>query len=112
MIKQFPRLNRPNITNPASIEIVGEMVFLKPSHIRKKLTLPHFIDPRGNIEREKVEKEMTSGKNIEMAKTLGFHEEKIRNVLEQRFKECNENFLSFYDMLDALMVATDPPSQK
>ena len=61
-----------------------------------------------NAEREeKIQTEMTNGKNVEMAKILRFQKEKIRHVLEQRFEKDYENFSTFYDMMDALMEAAD-----
>ena len=79
-----------------------------PVPIAKKLILPRFIDLRKNTETEdKIQKEMSNGKNVEMARILGSQEEKIRHVLEQRFEKDDENFPTFYDMMDALMEAAD-----
>ena len=50
---------------------------------------------------------MSNGRNIEMARILGFQEEKIRHVLEQRFEKDDESFPTFHDMMDALMEAAD-----
>ena len=40
---------------------------------------------------------MTNDKNVEMARILGYQEEKIRHVLEQRFQNNDEKFPTFYD---------------
>ena len=50
---------------------------------------------------------MSNGKNVEMPRILGFQEEKIRYVLEQRFEKDDENFPTFHDVMDALMEAAD-----
>ena len=109
-VKKFPKLNRPSLPNPAAIDIVDDQVFLKPVPvpIAKKLILPPFIDPRKNTEREeKIQKEMSNGKNVKMVRILGFQEEKIRHVLEQSFEKDDKKFPTFYDMMDAFMEAAD-----
>ena len=50
---------------------------------------------------------MTNGKNVEMARILGFQEEKIRHVPEQRFQKNGEKFPTFHNKMDALMEAAD-----
>ena len=50
---------------------------------------------------------MTNGKNVQMARILGFQKEKITHVLEQRFQKNDEKFPTFHDKMDALMEAAD-----
>ena len=50
---------------------------------------------------------MLNGKIVEMARIFGLEEEKIRHVLERRFKKDDKNFPTFHDMMDALMEAAD-----
>ena len=109
-MKKCPKLKQPTLPNPAAINIEDDLVFLKsvPVPIAKKLILSPFFDPRKNTEREeKIQKEMTNGKNVEMARILGFQEEKIRHVLEQIFQKNDEKFPTFHDKMDALMKAAD-----
>ena len=42
---------------------------------------------------------MLPGKNVEMAKLLGFKEPKIAQVLTKRFEDRNEFFATFYDFM-------------
>ena len=109
-VKKCPKLKRTTLPNPAAIDIEDNLVFLKsvPVPIAKKLILSPFFDPRKNTEREeKIQKEMTNGKNVEMARILGFQEEKIRHVLEQIFQKNDKKFPTFHDKMDALMKAAD-----
>ena len=50
---------------------------------------------------------MTNGKNVKMARILGFQEEKIRHVLEQIFQKNDEKSPTFHDKMDALMKAAE-----
>ena len=109
-VKKCPKLKRTTLPNPAVIDIEDNLVFLKsvPVPIAKKLILSRFFDPRKNTEREeKIQKEMTNGKNVEMARILEFQEEKIRYVLEQIFQKNDKKFPTFHDKMDALMKAAD-----
>ena len=53
--------------------------------------------------KEKVEGEMLLGKNLEMAKLLGFQDQQIARVLTKRFKEHKNNFATFYDFMQKVM---------
>ena len=53
--------------------------------------------------KEKVEREMLLGRNVEMAKLLGFEDQKISWALTKRFQEHNENVATFYDFMLKLM---------
>ena len=57
--------------------------------------------------KEKVEKEMLLGRNVEMAKLLGFEDRKIFRVLTKRFQKHNENFATFFDFMLKLMEEPD-----
>ena len=48
---------------------------------KRKLLFPLLIDPRGGVDvKEEVEREILLGKNVEMAKLLGFKDQKIAQV--------------------------------
>ena len=48
---------------------------------KRELLFPPLIDPRGGVDvKEEVEREILLGKNVEMAKLLGFKDQKIARV--------------------------------
>ena len=57
--------------------------------------------------KEKVDREMLLGRNVEMAKLLEFQDQKITRVLTKRFTEHGENFNTFYDFMLKLMEEPD-----
>ena len=57
--------------------------------------------------KEKVDREMLLGRNVEMVKLLGFQDQKITRVLTKRFTEHDENFKIFYDFMLKLMEEPD-----
>ena len=57
--------------------------------------------------KEEVEKEMLLGKNVEMAKMIGFKDQKIARVLSKQFWENQENFATFYEFVEELIEEPD-----
>ena len=53
--------------------------------------------------KEKFEREMLLGRNVEMTKLLEFQDQKIAQVLMERLKEHDKNFTTFYDFMLKLM---------
>ena len=53
--------------------------------------------------KEEVEREMLLSKNVEMAKLLGFKDQKIARALTKQFRENQENFATFYEFKEKLM---------
>ena len=91
---------RPTLPNPAAIDNEDDLVFLKsvPVPIAKKPIFHRFlILEKIPKQKKKIQKGMTNGKNVEMARILGFQEEKIRHVLEQRFQKNDEKFPTFHE---------------
>ena len=82
-------------------------MFLKSVPIALKLILTPFVDPRKIRKKKKKIQKMTIGKNVEMARILGFQEVKIRHALKQGFEKDDENFPTFHDLMDALIEAAD-----
>ena len=73
IVKKIPKLERPTRSNAAAIGIVDDQGFLKPVSTVKKLILPTFIHSKRNTEKkEKIQKEITNGKNPEMARIFAF----------------------------------------
>ena len=52
---------------------------------KRELLFPPLIDPRGGVDvKEEVKREMLSGKNVEMAKLLGFKIKKLHEFGESK----------------------------
>ena len=102
IVKGFVSLNRPPVPNPppkSKLQSLEKLVNY-PSLAKHQPPFPPLIDPRGDVDvKEKVEKEMLLGRNAEMAKLLGFEDQKISRVLTKGFQEHNENFATFYDFM-------------
>ena len=102
IVKGFVSLNRPPVPNPPpKSKLQGlEKLVNYPSLAKRQPQFPLLIDPRGGVDvKEKVEREMLLGRNVEMAKLLGFEDRKISRVLTKRFQEHNENFATFYNFM-------------
>ena len=66
------------------------------------------MDHRGGVDvKEEVEREMLLGKNVEMAKLLGFKDQKIARIVTKQFRENQENFATFYEFMEKLMEEPD-----
>ena len=110
IVRGFVSLNRPPVPNPPpKSKLQGlEKLVNYPSLRKHQPPFPPLIDPRGDMDvKEKVEREMLLGRNVEMAKLLGFGDRKISRVLTKRFQEHNENFATFYDFMIKLMEEPD-----
>ena len=110
VVKDFPGLNRPALPNPPldkTLQGLQKLVKNKTPAKRELLFSP-LIDPRGGVDvKEEVEKEMLSGKNVEMAKSLRFKDQKIARVLTKQFRENQENFATFYEFMEKLIKEPD-----
>ena len=110
IVKGFVSLNRPPDPNPppkSKLQYLEKLVNY-PTLAKRQPPFPPLIDPRGNVDvKEKVEREMLLGRNVEMAKLLGFEDRKISRVLTKRFQEHNKNFATFYDFMLKLMEQPD-----
>ena len=62
---------------------------------------------RGLKRKDKLERKMLLGKDVEMAKLLGFKEPKIAQVLTKKFEDHNENFAAFYNFMKKLIEEPD-----
>ena len=106
VVKDFPGLKRPTISNPPpenKLQGLQKLVKNQPP-AKRQPPFPPFIDPRGVRDvKEKVEREMLLGKNVEMAKLLGFQDQQLAQVLTKRFKEHKNNFATFYNFMQKLM---------
>ena len=85
----FVSLNRPLVPNPlpkSKLQSLEKLVNY-PSLTKHQSPFPPLIDPRGGVDvKEKVEREMLLGRNVEMEKLLEFEDRKIRGgVLEDTF---------------------------
>ena len=110
IVRRFVSLNRSPVPNPPpKSKLQGlEKLVNYPSLTKHQPPFPLLIDPRGVVDvKEKVEREMLLGRNVEMAKLLGFEDRKISRVLTKRFQEHNENFATFYDFMLKLMEEPD-----
>ena len=110
IVKGFVSLNRPPVPNPTpKRKLQGlEKLVNYPSLAKHQPLLPPLIDPRGGVDvKEKVERQMLLGRNVEMAKPLGFEDRKISRVLTKRFQKHKENFATFYDFMLKLMEELD-----
>ena len=110
IVRGFVTLNRPPVPNPPpKSKLQGlEKLVNHPSLRKHQPSFPPLIDPRGGVDvKEKVEREMLLGRNVEMVKLLGFEDRKISRVLTKRFQEHNENFATFYDFTLKLMEEPD-----
>ena len=110
IVRGFVTLNRPPVPNPPpKSKLQGlEKLVNYPSLRKHQPPFPPLIDPRGGVDvKEKVEREILLGRNVEMAKLLGFEDRKISRVLTKRFQEHNENFVTFYDFMLKLMEEPD-----
>ena len=110
VVKDFPGLNRPALSNPPpdkTLQGLQKLVKNK-TPAKRELLFPPLIDPRGGVDvKEEVEREMLLGKNVEMAKLLGFKDQKIARVLTKQFRENQENFATFYEFMEKLMEEPD-----
>ena len=101
-VKKHLDLKRPIITNPASVQLVGDLIkYLKPQP--ELQTSPAFTDSRKLKTWQSINNEMDHGENVRILKTLGFGEAKIRRVLTQRYEEHDNNFYNCNDFLQALL---------
>ena len=105
-VKKYRDLKRPIITNPASVQLVGDLIkYLK---LKPELqTSPAFTNSRKLKMWQSINNEMDHGENVRILKTLGFGEAKIRRVLTQRYEEHDNNFYNFEDFLQALLDAPE-----
>ena len=103
-------MNRPPVPNPPpknKLQGLQKLIKNKPP-AKRQPPFPPLIDSRGGVDvKEKVEREMLLGRNVEMAKMLGFEDQKIAHVLTKRYEECNENFTNFCDFILKLMEEPD-----
>ena len=100
-VKKYLDLKRPIITNPASVQLVGDLIkYLKP---QPELQTSAFTDSRKLKMWQSINNEMDHGENVRILKTLGFGEAKIRHVLTQRYEEHDNNFYNVNDFLQALL---------
>ena len=110
IVKGFTGLKRPAVPNPPpENKLQGLQKLVKNKTPAKQQPLfPPLIDPRGGEDvKEKVDREMLLGRNVEMAKLLGFQDQKITRVLTKRFTDHGENFNTFYDFMLKLMEEPD-----
>ena len=95
IVKGFIDLKRPAEPNPLpenKLQGLQRLVKNKPPAKQQPPFLP-FIDPRECEDvKEKVDRKMLLGRNVEMAKLLGFQDQKITQTLTKRFTEHGENF--------------------
>ena len=97
-VKKYLDLKRPIITNPASVQLVGDLIkYLKPQP--ELQTSPAFTNFRKFKMWQSINSEMDHGENVRILKTLGFGEAKIRRVLIQRYEVHDNNFYNFNDFL-------------
>ena len=77
-------MKRPVVPNPLpenKLQGLRKLVKNK-TPTKQQPPFPPFIDPRGGEDvKEKVDREMLLGRNVEMAKLLGFQDQKITQVL-------------------------------
>ena len=110
IVKGFINLKRPAVPNPPpenKLKGLQKLVKNKLPAKQQPSLLP-FIDPRGGEDvKEKVDREMLLGRNVEMAKLLGFQDQKITRVLTKRFTEHGENFTTFYNFMLKVMEKPD-----
>ena len=110
VVKDFPGLNRPALSNPPpdkTLQGLQKLVKNK-TPAKHELLFPLLIDPRGGVDvKEEVEREMLLGKNVEMAKLLGFKDHKFARVFTKQFRENQENFATFYEFMEKLMEEPD-----
>ena len=105
-VKKYRDLKRPIITNPASVQLVGDLMkYLKPQP--ELQTSPAFTNSRKLKMWQSINNEMDHGENVRILKTLGFGEAKIRRILTQRYEEHDNNFYNFEDFLQALLDAPE-----
>ena len=82
-VKKHLDLKRPIITNPASVQLVGNLMkYLKSQP--ELHTPPAFTNSRKLKMWQSVNNEMDHGENVRILKMLGFGEAKIRCVLTQK----------------------------
>ena len=105
-VKKYRDLKRPIITNPASVQLVGDLMkYLKPQpELQTSLA---FTNSRKLKMWQSINNEMDHGENVRILKTLGFGEAKIRRILTQRYEEHDNNFYNFEDFLQALLDAPE-----
>ena len=89
-VKKHLDLKHPIITNPASVQLVGDLMkYLKP---QPELQTSAFTNSRKLKIWQSINNEKDYGENVRILKTLGFGEVKIRRVLTQRYEEHDNNF--------------------
>ena len=101
--KTYPDLKRPVLKNPAKCHEVERYLEKK---VQPSAT---FVDPRQilNQIKNKVDMEMTHGKNAKMAKSFGIPEYKLCYALTKQFERYGRNFDNLYDLLKALKHSPD-----
>ena len=105
VVKDFPGLNRPALSYPPpdkTLQGLQKLVKTKTPAERKLLFPPLMeskMDPRGGVDvKEEVEREILLGKNVEMAKLLGFKDQKIARVLTKQLGRIRKILLHFISL--------------
>ena len=105
-VKKHLDLKRPIITNPASVQLVDNLMkYLKPQP--ELQTSPAFTNSRKLKMWQSINNKMDHGENVRILKTLGLGEAKIRRALTQRYEEHDNDFYNFEDFLLALLDAPE-----
>ena len=109
MIKKYPNLKRPNITNPTKADEARPLL----EYLKKNSIAPSFVvsveDPRKktNLQKPEIEKEMKNGKDVQIAISLGFDEKKIEYVLSKQYEKHGKNFTYLHDLLNKLLDTSE-----
>ena len=102
IVKGLVSLNRPPVPNPPpKSKLQGLQKLINyPSLAKHQPPFPPLIDPRGGVDvKETVERELLLGRNVEMAKLLGFKDRKISRVLTKKISRTQRKLrylLRFY----------------